>query len=106
MKVMVIIPTCSSERLPLLIQTVESIQAGTYKNVHPIIVADGNEHVYETALKKLHHVSVLKNRERRDWIYSINKVLKEWDSAYYIYAADDLIFPPGCIENAMILMKE
>lgn len=105
MKVTVIIPSCSSERLSLLIQTVESIQAGTYKNVHPIIIADGNPEIERMAKEKLHHVSVLLNRERIGWIASINRMLKEWDSDYYIYASDDLEFPHDCIENAVRTMQ-
>lgn len=105
MKVTVIIPTCSGSRIELLIQTVESIQAGSYKNVHPVIVADGNQKIYETANKQLRHVSVILNKTRRDWVFSINRVLKEFDSEYYIYASDDLIFPPDCIKTAMMAMK-
>ena len=106
MKVVVIIPTCSSERLPLLIQTVESIQVGSYKNVHVVIVADGNSHIQEIANKKLHNVSVLLNKERRDWVFSINRVLKEFNSEYYVFASDDLIFPPDCIKHAMATMQK
>lgn len=106
MKIIIAIPTCSSERIPLLVQTVESIQAGSYKNVHPVIVADGNPHVQKMANKQLHNVSVILNRERMDWNASVNRVLKEFDSEYYIYASDDLIFPPDCIESAMATMRK
>lgn len=105
MKVTIIIPTCSSNRIPLLIQTVESIQAGTYKDIHIIIVADGNPHIHEVANKQLHNITVISNEKRMDWVFSINRVLKEFDSDYYIYASDDLIFPPDCIEKAMKTMK-
>jgi len=105
MKVTIAIPSCSSERIPLLIQTVESIQAGAYKNVHPVIVADGNKHIYEVASKKLHNVTVIMNEKRIDWNASINRVLKEFDSPYYIYASDDLIFPLDCIRYAMATMQ-
>jgi len=105
-KVTIIIPTCSFGRIPMLIKTVESIQAGTYKNVHPIIVADGNQHIADVANKRLHNVSVISNRERKDWVFSVNRVLKEFDSDYYIYASDDLIFPGGCIKYAMATMQE
>lgn len=106
MKVTIIIPTCSSSRIPMLIKTVESIQAGTYKNVHPIIVADGNQHIFNVANKRLHNVSVISNRERKDWVFSVNRVLKEFDSDYYIYASDDLFFPPDCIKYAMARMQK
>ena len=81
----------------MLIKTVESIQAGSYKNVHPIIVADGNQRIYEDALKQLHNVTVISNEKRMDWVFSTNRVLKEFDSDYYIYGSDDLFFPPDCI---------
>ena len=90
----------------MLIKTVESIQAGTYKNVHPIIVADGNQHIFDVANKRLHNVSVLKNDKRMDWVFSVNRVLKEFDSDYYIYGSDDLTFPPKLIEYAMATMKK
>ena len=106
MKVTVIIPTCSSSRIPLLIKTVESIQAGSYKNVHPIIVADGNPYIYKEALKRLHNVTVIANEKRMDWVFSINRVLREFDSDYYIFASDDLNFRSGCIKYAMIKMQE
>ena len=106
MKVIIIIPSCSSQRIPMLIKTVESIQAGSYKDVHPIIVADGNPKIERVARGKLHHVTVISNKERMDWVYSTNRVLKEFDSEYYIYASDDLFFPPKLIEYAMATMKK
>ena len=90
----------------MLIKTVESIQAGSYKNVHPVIVADGNPRIYEDTLKQLHNVTVISNEKRMDWVFSTNRVLKEFDSDYYIYASDDLFFPPDCIKYAMIKMGE
>ncbi len=104
MKIIISIPSCSSSRIDLLVKTVESIQAGSYKNVHPVIVADGNPHIAEVANKRLHNVSVISNKERIGWVASTNRVLKEFNSPYYIYAADDLVFPPDCIEYAMATM--
>ena len=106
MKVIVIIPTCSSSRIHLLIQAVESIQAGTYEEVHPVIVVDGNPHIQEVANKKLCHVSIISNKERKDWVFSINRVLKEFDSEYYIYASDDLFFQKDCIKTAIKEMEK
>ncbi len=106
MKVTIIIPTCSSERIPLLVKAVESIQAGEYKDVHPVIVADGNPYIQDMANKKLHNVSVILNPKRIGWIASVNRVLREFDSEYYVYASDDLFFPPDCIENAMRTMLQ
>jgi len=105
-KIIIAIPTCSSSRIPMLIKTVETIQAGEYKNVHPVILADGNPHICEVALKQLHHVTIISNKERRDWVFSINRILKEFDSDYYIFASDDLTFRPGSIKCAMAKMQE
>lgn len=108
MSTTVIIPTCSSSRIPLLIQTVESIQAGKYKDVQIVIVADGNPYIYEVMKisKGACGVIVILNIERKDWIFSINRVLKEFDSEYYIYASDDLVFPRSCIKHAMAAMQK
>ena len=90
----------------MLIKTVESIQVGSYKNVHPIIVADGNPRIEREAKEKLHHVTVISNKERMDWVFSINRILKEFDSDYYIFGSDDLFFPLDCIACAMARMQE
>jgi len=105
-KVTIAIPSCSSTRLPMLIPGVESMQTGEYKNVHPVIVADGNKQIYETALKELRNVSVILNEKRMDWVFSINRVIREFDSDYYIFGSDDLIFPPDCIKCTMARMQE
>lgn len=105
MKIIISIPSCSSERLPLLIQSVESIQAGSYKDVHPVIVADGNPEIEKVANEKLHHVSIIANKKRIGWVASTNHVLKSFTSEYYIYAADDLIYPSDCIELAVMTMR-
>ena len=106
MKIIIAIPTCSSGRIPMLIKTVETIQAGEYKNVHPVILADGNSHIYDVALKRLHNVTVILNEKRMDWVFSMNRILKEFDSEYYIYASDDLTFRPNSIKYAMIKMQK
>lgn len=106
MKIIIAIPTCSPERIPGLIKAVESIQGGSYKNVHPVILVDGNLGMCEVLNKQLHNVSIISNRERMDWVFSVNRIFKEFDSEYYIYASDDLFFPPGCIEYAMIKMRQ
>lgn len=107
MKVTVIIPSCSSERISLLTGTIDSILAGTYKDVYPVIVADGNEKIYKAIKEKyyMQFLGVFLNVERMDWIYSMNHVIKSLESDYYLYASDDLIFPSNCIENAVKVMQ-
>ena len=106
MKVTVIIPTCSTERIPLLVRTVASIQKGKYKDIHVIVVADGNERLREILNGVLCSVTVEYNKERIGWIASMNRIFKEYISPYYVFASDDLEFPPDCIENAMRVMEE
>lgn len=106
MKVTIIIPTCCTNRLQYLIQTVESIQAGTYKELQIVIVIDGNAELYGLASESLRDVTIVTNEKREDWVYSQNRIIKEFDSDYYIYASDDLFFPPDCIKYAMIKMGE
>lgn len=104
-KVTVVIPSCSSERIPLLMRTIESIQSGSYENVRIVIVADGNKEIYKRVRKK-QKVSALLNKKRKDWTISVNRALKQFDSDYYIYASDDLIFPPDCIKGAVETMDK
>ena len=109
MKITIIIPTVSFGRFSLLFKMIKSIRRGFYRDFHIVIVVDGNQKLYEAIGAKVeklysHGISVILNRERRGWVFSTNRVLKEFNSPYYIYASDDLIFPPDCIENAMITM--
>lgn len=107
MKITIAIPTCSFGRYDLLVNMIDSIRKGIYKDVHIVIVVDGDPRLYEkiSEWKKPPGISVVLNKKRSGWVYSVNCVLKEFKSDYYIYASDDLIFPPDCIENAMITMQ-
>lgn len=102
-------PTVSFDRLSLLKQEVDSIEAGTYKDVHVVVVVDGDPKLYEAVRKILLsnrlQLSIVLNKGNFGWVASINRVFKEFDSEYYIYGSDDLIFPRDCIENAMVTMK-
>ena len=108
MKVTIAIPIVSFGRLSLLLDEVKSIQMGTYKNVHVVIVIDGNLRLYETIKTELSlpNISIVRNKKRLYWIASVNRVWKEFDSDYYIYSADDVTFPSNCIEHAMETMQE
>jgi len=107
------IPTCSFGRFDLLADMIDSINRGTYRsaNIHIVIVVDGDPRLYEAVKKRnekfgLPNVSIILNKKRSGWVFSVNRVLKEFESEFYIYASDDLIFPHDCIENAMITMQE
>ena len=51
------------------------------------------------------NVSVIRNKKRRGWVASTNRILKEFPADYYIYGSDDLVFPPDLIKGAMFIMK-
>ena len=107
-EITIITPSCSTERLDLLIGTIRSVLANKYKRTHLVVVADGNEEIYKAIKKKFDmlQVTVILNPKRMDWIYSMNHILASIKSDYYIYAADDLIFPPDCIKHAMATMQK
>ena len=103
MTVNIIIPTY--DRLGSLNWTVKSIIDGDYKDVHIYIVIDGNEDMNPTFPSS--PVTITRNKERRDWVYSMNRALKEMDDAdAVICASDDLEFPPDGISKAVVILKE
>ena len=112
MKITIAIPIVSFDRFDLLFREIKSIQAGTYKGDLPIvIVVDGDKKLYQAVGAKMIELSlrdctVILNEKRSGWVFSTNRVFKEFKSDYYIYASDDLIFPPDCIERAVEAMKK
>ena len=108
MKITIIIPTVCFDRLEMLLEEVKSIEAGKYQDFHIVIIVDGNQKLYEELQRRLlpFKGSIILNEKRRGWVASTNRIFKEFDSDYYIYASDDLVFPPDCIKNAMIMMKD
>lgn len=108
MKITIAIPTCSFGRYDLLVDMIDSIRKGINKDVHIVIVVDGDPKLYEKINEQLKSpdISIVLNEKRSGWVFSVNRVLKEFESEYYIYASDDLIFPPDCIEEAMITMQQ
>lgn len=87
----------------MLIRTAGSLMAQSYSHVKPLVVADGNKHIYR-AMNDL-EIMCLFNERRRDWIFSINRVLSSVASDFYVYASDDLVFDPDCIKIAMATMR-
>lgn len=108
MKVTIAIPTISSGRLFLLSRVLESILAQTYKNIHIVIVVDARPELYKVVKSQFasSNISVILNEKHTYWVGSVNRVWKEFDSDYYVYAADDITFPSGCIANAVEIMEE
>jgi len=108
MSIMIGIPTVSPDRFDLLREELESIKASTYKDINIIIVVDGDAKLYEKIKRNLtsFNISVIRNRKRRGWVASTNRVFKQFPTPYYIYGSDDLVFPPDLIKSAMELMRE
>lgn len=99
------IPTIA--RPQLLKQTIESLQAQKYKNIHLIITVDGNVDLFRFVTQNINlggfwtETTVLLNTHRRDWIWSQNHILeKHLQGEAFLYASDDLIFEPDTIELA------
>lgn len=108
MKVTIAIPTVSLERLPLLAKAVKSIRAQTHENIHIVIVVDARPELYKVVKSQFtsNDILVVLNEKHTYWVGSVNRVWREFDSDYYVYAADDIIFPSGCVANAVEIMKE
>ena len=96
MHIDVIIPTVN--RPLLLRQTCNSLMASTHKDLGVFIVVDGNKELLNMVASW--KTAVLFNSKRRDWIFSINRALQYARGDAVIYASDDLVFDPHCIERA------
>lgn len=102
MHVDVIIPTY--DRLDLLKLTISTIQKSSHKDVTTIVVVDGNPRIaLELAGQP---IFMIFNRKRIDWPASVNKAVRMTHGGAVIYAADDLHFAVGCIENAVNKLKQ
>lgn len=102
MHVNIIIPTWN--RPQLLSQTISSITKSTYKDYSIIVIVDGNLKLVDLLIKQ--PVMIIVNRERRDWVYSMNKGLRLAVSDAVMYASDDLVFSPNCLAVAVATLKE
>ena len=105
-KVNIIIPTY--DRAKLLKRTIETIIEGDYKAIHIFIIIDGNKGYCMDFIGSFSSlVTIFGNEKRMDWIYSMNKGLREIGGANpVIYASDDLEFSPCAISEAMAALKE
>lgn len=103
MRVSIIIPTY--DRLESVKKTINSLLLGNYKNIQIYVVIDGNKDI------SLNYpnlpIIILRNEKRMDWIFSINRTLREMnDTGAAIYASDDLNFPPYAISRAVAAMRK
>lgn len=102
MHINVIIPTV--HRPKLLRETINSLALSTHADLTVFVVVDGNEELLEMVARW--KVVVIYNRERRDWIFSMNRALQFAHGDAVIYASDDLVFEPECVEIAARRLHE
>lgn len=101
MHIDVLIPTWN--RLALLEATVKTILDSTHKDTTIFVVIDGNPRLLPVVSEW--PVAVLYNKERRDWIYSINRSLQYARGDGVFYASDDLVFPPILLAELVVAME-
>lgn len=103
MKVNIIIPTY--DRAEKLERAIKSIIGGDHRDVEIFVIIDGNSGYRMDSVNSF--VTVFRNEERKDWVYSMNRVLREMgDMDAAIYASDDLQFPSYALSKATAVLRE
>ncbi len=97
MHVNVVIPTFA--RPKLLAKTVASLRAQTYRDLSIHVIVDGNSDVLNQARGL--GVDVYYNRQRVDWVWSMNEALGRIREGAVVYASDDLEFDLQAVEMAV-----
>lgn len=103
MRVNVLISTYDREES--LKRTVRSVAESDYKDVVVCVVVDGNRELFTKLLGQ--PTNMILNKKRKDYVFSMNRGLQEFEDAdFVIYAADDIEFPVNGISLAMKAMEE
>jgi len=92
------------DRLDTLKATVQSLRASSYKDISVFIAVDGNESILHTIAKL--PVCLIYNKNRKDFVMSMNTLLQYARDDAVFYASDDLIFEKDCIEKAVKMLRE
>lgn len=93
------------DRLEPLRKCIKSIIESEYKNVEILVVVDGNRELFIKLLAE--PIDMVLNKERRDYVFSMNKGLREMEiKDAVLYASDDLIFAPDCISQAVAALQK
>lgn len=106
----VCIPTF--DRFDLIRQTIRSILGGNYRPISITIIVDAGLKAYYDRLWKYYkikpfaNVKLIFNEKRLGWPRSTNRIFRETDHDYYLYASDDLIFRPDTITKLMADMNK
>jgi len=91
------------DRLRFLKECIQSIIDCDYKDVSILVVVDGNEALLKPLTSE--PVKVVFNRERKDYVISMNKLLTVSKGDAVLFASDDLEFAPDCISRAAQVMR-
>lgn len=92
------------DRLDTLKATVQSLRVSSYKKLSIFIAVDGNEKILHEVAKL--PVCVVYNKNRKDFVMSMNTLLQYAYGDAVLYASDDLVFEKDCIEKAVKMLKE
>lgn len=102
MRVNVLIST--HDREESLKRTVRSVTENDCKDVAICVVVDGNKELFARLLGQ--PANMILNKERKDYVFSMNRGLQEFEDAdFVVYAADDIEFPVNGISLAVKAME-
>lgn len=100
------IPTIS--RFEMIKNTIVSILKSNYSNIKITVIVDWGRKAYYEKLKKRYSgndkIDVMLNNQRLGWPRSLNRIFKETDDDFYLFASDDLTFKPTTIYKAVLDM--
>lgn len=97
MHIDIIIPTF--DRSQLLKRTIATLRAQSYPDFNIIVVIDGNLGM-AVELAELPILMIL-NKQRMDWVASMNKAIQFTHRGAMVYASDDLEFSKDCLQFAI-----
>jgi len=92
------------DRLEQLKKCIKTILQSEHKDVSILVMVDGNKGMLD-AVKAL-PVTTFFNPQRKEYVISMNILLKHSKIGAVLYGSDDLVFPPKCISNAMAALKK
>jgi len=93
------------DRLEPLRKCIKSIIESEYRDIEILVVVDGNRELFTKLLAE--PINMVLNKERRDYVFSMNRGLKEMEiKDAVLYASDDLIFAPDCISQAVAALQK
>jgi len=78
------------DRLEPLRKCIKSIIESEYRDIEILVVVDGNRELFTKLLAE--PINMVLNKERRDYVFSMNRGLREMEiKDAVLYASDDLV---------------